>query len=52
MTAMAGVGMAEALAGTAKVEAAPVGMAKAEVSAEAGAAGAPDACSTTANSAS
>ena len=48
----AGVGVAEASAGTAKAEAAPVGMAKAEGFAGDGAAGAPDACSTTANSAS
>ena len=52
MTAKAGVGVAEASAGTAKAEAAPVGMAKAEGFAGDGAAGAPDACSTTANSAS
>lgn len=55
MTAtVAGAGVAEALADTAKIEVAPVEMAKAEVSADAaaGAVGAPDGYSTTANSGS
>ncbi|WP_346895606.1 hypothetical protein [uncultured Roseibium sp.] len=52
MTTMAAAGVVGVLAGMAKAEAAPVEMAKAEVSAAAGEAGDPDACSITVNSGS